>query len=462
MSTLTVNFTNHSGIQDTVLISIGFFQGSPTAGQQAIPFSIINLKDQSVINPLDDGSGTYPKNGNWYTLDRLAEGVSISSFSGRIYVCYGNAWIIQYKNYEPGQAVTDPNFYLRYDKMEITFTGSPNDVADLTSIDYWSIPMTLSTYLSTKSKTSPVQTVTGLLNGTTAEKIYTVLNALSTPPVSAIAGPGGTDGAPMPSLVPGSYQQFGTGPSPMSSFARIIGPSSYPAILPLPGGIPVQPYDLFNDYLAYLNATFGPGTTISASIVGLGNGVIALIQGQFAGVGSPPPSTGPQSRQQYSLTAVINSNYDIVLTGSVGGANTTMLYTYASLINPTGIYGGNAPFYLNSSTTQTAPANDVYGWIGGDLFSGFNIGAIGSTTKINDSMVGAMPSQSWFTIKPENFFGGLQTRPNFFNQWAATLAQLSQAYNFAFTDRFAHVLTSLNPATVDTLEIVLEDTSEIS
>jgi hypothetical protein len=34
---------------------------------------------------------------------------------------------------------------------------------------------------------------------------------------------------------------------------------------------------------------------------------------------------------------------------------------------------------------------------------------------------------------------------------------MSQAYNFAYTDRFAAVFVSLNPATVDTLEIVLED-----
>jgi hypothetical protein len=51
----------------------------------------------------------------------------------------------------------------------------------------------------------------------------------------------------------------------------------------------------------------------------------------------------------------------------------------------------------------------------------------------------------------------MQPGNTYYNQWAATLSNLSQAYNFAYSDRFAHVLVNLNPADVDTLEIVLED-----
>ena len=151
---------------------------------------------------------------------------------------------------------------------------------------------------------------------------------------------------------------------------------------------------------------------------------------------------------------------DITLTGTLSGmGSTTMKYAVADLQNPTGIYGGNAPFYLNGATTSTIPANDVSGWIGGDLFSGLNIGAVGSRTVPSGgtTAVGAMNSQSWFTLANSSFFAGLQPTAKYYNQWAATLSPLSQAYNFAFSDRFAAVLVSLNPATVDTLEIVLED-----
>jgi hypothetical protein len=34
------------------------------------------------------------------------------------------------------------------------------------------------------------------------------------------------------------------------------------------------------------------------------------------------------------------------------------------------------------------------------------------------------------------------------------MSELSDAYNFAYTDRFAHVVAPLNPAQVDTLELV--------
>lgn len=481
MSTLTVNFTNSSNIPSGTTISIGFLAGQPAPGQAATPFNITNNNTKGPsISPLDNGTGPYPYAGNWYTLDDLSKGVTISSFSGRIYVCYGTTWTLQYAGYEPGQAVTDPNFFLRYDKMEMTFTGSPNDVADLTSIDYWSIPMTLNTYLSTsKTPTTPVQTVYGLKTPppttanpnpptTTALSLYTVLNNLTTPPVAGgAAGPGGVDGSPMPALVPGKFLTYPAGNTPPSAFARIIGPSSYPPILPLPGSIPVMPYDFFTDYLSYLYDTFGPGTS-TKTITGLGNGVIALLSGQFGGVGSPPPATGPQSKQTYNLSAYININRDIILSGTVSGVSgtTTMLYTNASLVNATGIYGGNAPFYLNGSINLTSPANDVYGWIGGDLFSGFAIGALGSQTKVDingkTQMVGGLTSQNWFGISPSLFFSGLQPKnSNYYNQWAATLAPLSDAYNFAFTDRFAAVFASLNPATVDTLEIVLDDTTGV-
>ncbi|HEY8036681.1 MAG TPA: beta-1,3-glucanase family protein [Methylobacter sp.] len=452
MKTLKLTFSNNSGENDSQ-VSIGFL--SPPAAISTT--SIQNCKDGSTIYPLDNGNGPYPFAGNWYTLDELSEGVSITAFSGgRVYVAYGTPWTIQHVGYEPGQAVTDPNFYLRYDKIEMTFSGSPYDVADLTSIDYWSIPMTLKTFLSGKQ----IQTVSGLLPGVTTQKLFQALNALTTPPASGLPGPGGIDGTPIPALVPGQYQVYPTGPAPGTAFARIIGPSSYPPIYPAPGAIPVQPYPLFHDYLSFLLEAFGPGT-VTSLIPTLGNGVIATIAGNFAGVGSPVPLSGSQSKQTYNLAATIDNNLDITLTGTVSSdptITTTMLFKIDDLLNPAGIYGGNAPFYLNGATTATNLGNDVYGWICGDLFAGLNIGAVGSSTSYNGTIVGALPSESWFFGKLPSalFFNWLQPNNLYYNQWAATLAKYSQAYNFAFTDRFAPVLASLNPENIDTLQIVLE------
>ncbi|MBC7865221.1 MAG: IPT/TIG domain-containing protein [Bacteroidia bacterium] len=390
----------------------------------------------------------YPFNGNWYLLDDLSEGVDITSFSGRIYVSYGTPWNVQHQGYEPGQNITDPNFFLRYDKMEITFNNATADVADLTSIDYWSIPMQLDTYLNKVKK----QTVLGLLSGVTTQNVFDKLNALSTPPVSGLKGA-------LPALVPGKFTQQ---PSQKGSgFARIIGPSSYPPAYPLPGGVPTIPFDIFNNYLTALLTNFGPGTKVGAIVPGLGNGVIATIAGNFAGVGPKVPPTGPKSKQTYNLTASIDSSKNITLSGTVSSAKgtTTMLYKLNDLLNPSGIYGGNTPFYFNGATKPINPANDVYGWVGGDLFAGINIGALGSSTTINPpavstaTMAGALSSSQWFKLPLNLLFANMQGSATSYNQWAATLQVLSQAYNFAYSDRFAHVVVSVYG--VDTLQITL-------
>lgn len=435
MATLKVIFKNNSGLSDK-LVSIGFVSGSQTA-----PFSISYPSPNSLepleleVQPLNQEIGK----GNWYSLKELSNGVSIQNFSGRIYISYGQTWSVLNTGYEPAQNITDVNFFLRYDKMELTFNGNPADVADLTSIDYWSIPMQLETYLNG----TIVQTDNGIKTGMTSYEIYTQLNALTATPQSGLANA-------LPALVPGNFTQQPNQPG--TGFARIIGPSSYPPI----GGVPVTPYNLFEAYLNFLIQNFGPSTTVGKTIPELGNGNIATIAGQFNGVGPNVPTSGPQSAQAYNLTASIDTSGDITLSGTVGSVSgtTTMVYKKSDLINPSGIYGANAPFSLNGGASQN-PANDVYGWITGDLLAGLNIGAIGSETVINKTMVGAMTSTDWFTIPNTSLFSNLQNSPSNYNQYAATLQKLSDAYNFAYSDRFSPVLVSLNPATVDTLQISL-------
>ncbi|WP_347065367.1 beta-1,3-glucanase family protein [Flavobacterium sp. WV_118_3] len=433
MATLTVKFKNNSGLSDN-LVSIGFVSGSTTAPfsiSYPSPFNAEPLELQ--IQPLNQAKGS----GNWYPLTDLSNGITISNFSGRIYVAYGQTWSVLKAGYEPAQNSTDANFFLRYDKMELTFNGNPADVADLTSIDYWSIPMQLETFLNG----TRVQVDNGVKTGKTAEMMYSQLSAITTPPQSGLKNA-------IAAVVPGSFQQGPTQPG--TGFARIIGPSSYPPI----GGVPIMPYDLFENYIDYLIQNFGPGTTLGNVIPGLGNGTIATIGGYFNGVGPVVPTSGPQSAQSYNFAASINTAGDVTLTGTVGSVSgtTTMVYQKSDLISPSGIYGANASFSINGGAAQN-PANDVYGWITGDLLAGFNIGAIASETTINTVQVGAMESSKWFTLPDTSLFGNLQSNSSYYNQYAATLQPLSDAYNFAYSDRFSPVLVSLNPAMVDTLQI---------
>ncbi len=451
---LSILFTNNSGHADKH-VSIGFVSGSTSA-----PFDV-SITGGSAIQPLNVNptGDTYPFAGNWYTLDTLSSGLTINSFSGRIYVAYGSAWQVQSANYEPAQAVTDSNFFLRYDKMELTVSGSPSDVADLTSIDYWSIPMSLATSLSGVAQ----QSVSGLMGGATAATVQAALTKLTTPPQSGLPGLSGNDGHALPALVPGSFVQFdSTSPAPGTTFARIIGPSSYPSINPV--AIPVLPYQTYQDYLQYLATTFGPGTPLGTVVPDLGDGIIAVIAGNFAGVGPVVPTSGPQSAQKYLAVATIDTTLDVTVSGVLVGNNNqielfSLLFKAADMLNPSGIYGGNTPYYLPGATTSTMPGNDVYGWISGDVWSGFNIGAIGSTTPVSSGssiLVGGLPSSQWFRLPVSGFFDGLQPDNPYYNQWAKTLSEYSQAYNFAYSDRFSPVLVNIGPQYADTLTITLE------
>lgn len=449
---LQVVFINNSGV-DKSNVSIGLVSGKGTG---ALPLNVTSASGEA-LKAIDD-SGAFPFAGNWYSLNDLSDGIEINSFSGRIYVCYGDTWKVSRSGYEPAQAVTDDNFFLRYDKMEITYSGLASDVADLTSIDYWSIPMSL----KTAKDGVQVQLSSGFINGTTAQSMYDALSALTTPPVSGLDGPGGTDGTPLPAVVPGEFTQYPGGPAPTTNFARIIGPSSYPPSFPTPGGIPVTPYDTMSAYLEHLQTEFGQDTEKNEE--GLGKGVFAFIKGSFKGVGPAVPPSGPQAAQDYDLTAEIGYSGDDLMVRLVGNADSvgaiTMLYTAEDIKNATGFYGGNAPFKLNGASSKIAPANDVYGWAAADLFAGMNIGAVGSATEIQGQTVRSMESKDWFTEIPSGqFFSGLQPSKPFYNQWAATLAKHSDAYNFAYTDRFAaNVQVGLNPAKVDMLEIILDKT----
>jgi hypothetical protein len=451
--TLQLTFTNNSGLAASTPIYIGFANDPNMV--------ITNNSDGSTINSCNYNLGSDGQ-GTWYSLSDLSTGVAISSYtSGRIYVCYGQNWTIPSTSgagYEPGfNAVTDANFFLRYDKMEITYDGTnATGGADMTSIDFWSIPMSINGTLSGND----VCSFSGLLNNATAQEVYTALDAITYPnQPSGVTGPGGPDGNTLPACVPGGYVQFSPkSPVPTNTFCRILGPSVYPPFSPAPSGIPVFPYDTLEAYLQNLLLQFGPNTPVINNINNLGNGIVANISDQFLGSGA---ATGPQfEAQAYSLTATIDSNQMITLkgTGSVVGA-ITMTITAQDMLNPTGIYGCNANYTVNG--TYTTPQNDLYGRIAGDFLAGLSIGAVGSMVAVESIAVGSLPvgwqlSSAWWNIPTNKLYANLQPKNAFYNEYSAIMSSFSQAYSFPYSDRFANN-PLMNLSTIDTLNIVLED-----
>ena len=166
---------------------------------------------------------------------------------------------------------TDPNYLKRYDKMELTYNGNAADVADTTSIDYFSIPIALKVYQG-----GPTGTVEGSLGASSAAAVLNAVKNLTSPANGAVV----TDAS--------------------GNFIRAIGPSSYPPT----GGLPASPYNNFNDYLTYLNTTYAPAH---------GN-VVATIEGYFGGVGSSP-TTLQTKGQNYDFTVTTDARQRSHLNG---------------------------------------------------------------------------------------------------------------------------------------------------
>ena len=386
---LRINLKNYSGLADSQ-VYIGFIGGSNLGAT--------NVATGSALAP------SQYQDTHWYTLDTLSKGIDLTAFSGRIYVGYGTPWTFANAGYEPSATnPNDANYRKRYDKVELTYYGNAADVADTTSIDYFSIPVAMKVYKGS--------TLKGTLK---ASDTTTTVNAVR-----------GTTPTPGAAIVKDSA----------GNFVRAIGPGVYPPT----GGLPASLYDNLGGYLKYLGDTYAPAH----------DNVVAHIKGYFGGVG-PNPTTPQTKGQNYNFTVTTDANRDLILTGSgdqVGSHQ--IVYSHADLTSPTGIYGANAGFTLDGN--YTGPGNDLYGWMAGDLLAGLNIGAVGSTVVRDGTEVGSLDSSKWFALS--NLFAGLQPDAPYYNQWAAALSPISDAYNFAYSDRFAPVTAPLDPSAVDTLEL---------
>jgi len=442
MSTLNITFDKSKMALTNVDINIGF------VGTGSLADSTGKVL-KTVGEDLKKGS-----KGNWYTYDQLKDGVSTTGFSGRVYVCYGTPWTSTGPGSEPSfLPETGANSELLFDKIELTFDGSPYSCADLTSIDFWAIPMNL---ISLKSGTQ-VNELKGVKDGSSIEDIKTALKKLSNPVQSSstateLYNAAVAAGLNPPTLTPKSAEMRYN-----EEFLRIVGPNSYPSFGDPAEkkmmGLPFTPYNTMEAYLQHLIDEYGPKTKKDAKLKGLGAGVIAIVAGYFGGNPSAP-QTNLTKAQDYSFSVTLDDDMNLELSGSgtLSGAATLKISKW-NLLTPSAMYGGSPEFDLNG-TTQS-PGNDIYGWVFGDLFAGFNTGAIGSPQKVNGKVVGEMQSSDWFSkLDSSQMFGNLwPDNPNFYNQWAAELVTRSDAYNFAYSERFSAPQLNLAPGSVDTLEI---------
>lgn len=408
----------------------------------------------------------------WYKLSEINSFAIDVTTSGRIYVAYYAPFELTKQGGMPSFVAPGSLAYQkRFDKFELTFDGSPYGVADLTAIDYWSIPMSL----ETAKNGNLVGSLAGVRDGSTANEIYTSLSKLSHPAQSIQTGQAIINAfvAADTPLAPGIADQLTKPASGLviddsGNFVRVIAPNGYPPFGDPVGntapGLPFTPYNTFREYLQYLSNTFGPGKTTPSGFSQLGNGKIAHIAGEFAGsIAGTGPAYEPQS---FDLWVSIDNHCNLTLAGSgtvVGDIKMTIAQW--DLLAPAATYGGNPTFSLNGGSPQT-PANDIYAHILGDFFAGLNIGAIGSAIAVNGTVVGDMTSSDWFSTLPkagylfDKLWGAQVT--NYWNQWAQALNPRSDAYNFAYAERFSSPQLSINPDVVDTLTLILLDANVTS
>lgn len=447
-SSLTVQILNDSGnadgsvflllTGDTVSVTgaIQWLQLPQAAGATATA-GALNLLSQN-------GAFVSPYTGQ--TLP-IYEFTVNSLISGRLLVSLGAA--ITYSN---NAAPTATSQSMRWDKIEFAF---PSSGADLTSIDFFGIPLQFD-YLDADGNV-----LVSMSYYTSTPTLLTSLYDLS-PSTMTAAFQENSGGSPA----------FGWNPTTgnLADFLRVIGPQTFTG----DGGSPA-PYPSFR---AYLTALEQAGTEFTISGVG--------------GVGSPAPANNNVS---YDYTGTVQSDgangFIVAFTGTTtavppntdngpyglytdSSGNTTAAQLPASLpvtLNLTAatldndIYGAvataftvgqstdpNGSGYISPDLTNYT-ANSAYANLAGDFIAGLNFGYPGGTDGTNSAV--------WYSNPPTPFpFAGARTaNDGYYNPFAAVFYNQSDAYGFPFSDRNGRPSPFIwQPADATTLRItVLND-----
>jgi hypothetical protein len=349
--------------------------------------------------------------------------------SGTLYASYGTPL-----RYLEAPTVTSN---LRFQSVEFTYSQFVTSTADLTSIDFFGIPIQMQTYAAGDTTfASPVDYVTYYTS------TPTLLDAFTRAHPHLKYAFMRTDGMP-----------FDPAADSMSDFARIVGPNQIAA----PGGSPLQlpaskptgyggawppaqgspwPYPSFADYLDSLVAagytfrendaavisayTFDYTGTITGNRANGWNIVLA-------GTTSAPPPLPSNATITIPLPAQGNTN---------GGAD-FVIYGAPQSCDSLVVAGFDC-----DGTTLTQISNSVYGWIQADVLSALNFGYMNGSLDAayaqynpNRQVIGN--SSLWYNLPPVPYpFGQARSvNDGYYNVWAALMYNHSDAYGFAFSDR---------------------------
>ena len=346
-----------------------------------------------------------------YSLCELSAGVTINNFvGGVVYVSRGKALANGGPDPSPFNP-TDPDYLTRWDNFELGYDGGDGNVADLTSINKFAIPIQLSTFSG---------------GGTVAQQ--TAGFALTTDAIINKLGPQSGGNAIL---------------KDGENFLRLLGPTSYG--------------DLQGDYPSfdkYYNSVVGQSVSI---------------QDVYSRDGDTPPT----ETQNYNFTAALGAD-GITLTGGgdkIGQGHTIVIPKVSggdpgNLLKK-GFYGAN-PQYTVDGAPASFNDNDVYSAAVRDVLAGFAIGYVGSD--VIDPKTGLKfkeeTSRKWFSQDADSQLAFSDVQPGkgtsadaYFNAYGEVFWRDTDSYGFPFSDRLQKRvqvnIVKNNGVSIDALEVTI-------
>ena len=402
-------------------VKVNFLNENSAYTSSNIYVAFCGLSDQAGLVGKKLSNNTPLELGVSYSLDDLKDGILLTKFrAGRICFKLGEKF---HSVPNPGNGNNPnfnnpslPDFKFRWDKAEITYdTSDSHSSINLTATDFFGVRLKIRTYHGTDLK----ETLTWQKPIATAFHDTGVLCDFSDQ---------------LPSLAVCIDNDHGVptqGSNGIIKVVRVIAPSTIGV------GVP-NPYPSFKDYIDYVRA----------------KAIVTKIEGQFF-VGSPPLPT-------YKFTALVDST-GLVMTGTV--TTTSGSKTHVVMIKTSDLDGGiyTANPLCNIDGENKHPENDAVGAAIRDVLAGFSYGFIGSNEQnpnVPGKTFGESTSTQWHTppVAIKYAFAGAQPNHPFYNRYAAALNPLTSAYGFPYSDFVQRPLASLNPNSIDSMDItVLED-----
>jgi hypothetical protein len=418
---LTVEIVNDSGVPDGSVYVL--LTGKAMAGVSSGIATLVvppNPSQETPAGPLTNltpqGTVVSPYTGN--TLPIYPFTVQ-SLTSGRILVSYNNPI-----TYHTTGAPTATDESLRWDKIEFGFPGSG---ADLTSLDFFAIPMQFD-YLDSSGAVVNTRTFY-----TSTPTLLQALQSLSVCMPAAVQRLDKTTG-------------WNTGTDTMANFARVLGPgtlaalpSTLPAATPqLPGSCPAPSAYApapFPSFAAYLGSVVGspPFTVTGSNGVGGMTPTAYTYQGTVASDGaggytiqlSGTMNTASPYGPPYGMDADNNlkqlpANLSVAVSLPAGQMDNYIYGATATSFTVTNLPADDLPFVANS----------VYADIAGDFIAALHFGYLGKGSKYPDGT-------TWYVNPPTPypFAGARIANDGYYNPYAAVLYNLSDTYGFPYSDR---------------------------